>query len=76
MTSFPLSYSELESGQMVKITLDTSGCQGQDNEVNYLEHVQVYIDMTYTQRGALEIWLTSPAGVYNVTPLDDVTCII
>ena len=46
------------------ISMETSGCEGQDNEVNYLEHVQVYLDMQYTHRGDIEIYLTSPNGKY------------
>ena len=42
--------------------METSGCHGQDNEVNYLEHVQVYLDMDYSDRGGVEIYLTSPNG--------------
>ncbi|XP_061173285.1 furin-like protease kpc-1, partial [Saccostrea echinata] len=40
----------------------TDGCRGTANEVNYLEHVQAKITLTYYRRGNLVIHLTSPSG--------------
>ncbi|KAK4883552.1 hypothetical protein RN001_006871 [Aquatica leii] len=45
-----------------KILFNTNGCQGSINEVTYLEHVEVVTDIKYTIRGALDIYVTSPAG--------------
>jgi len=52
----------MTSGREVVVTLKSTGCKGQDNEVNYLEHVILIIDMSYSRRGDLQILLTSPAG--------------
>ncbi|XP_052279881.1 neuroendocrine convertase 1-like isoform X2 [Dreissena polymorpha] len=52
----------IASGQEIDITINTSGCQGQHNEVNYLEHVELTLDMTFTKRGDLSIDLVSPDG--------------
>ncbi|OWF56741.1 neuroendocrine convertase 1-like [Mizuhopecten yessoensis] len=52
----------LQSGYKLDIDLTSSGCQGQDNEIRYLEHVQMQINMDYSKRGALHISLTSPSG--------------
>ncbi|XP_056022514.1 furin-like protease kpc-1 [Ostrea edulis] len=40
----------------------TDGCRGTANEVNYLEHVQAKLTLTYYRRGNLVIHLTSPSG--------------
>jgi len=52
----------MTSGREVVVTLRSTGCKGQDNEVNFLEHVILSIDMSYNRRGDLQILLTSPAG--------------
>jgi len=52
----------MTSGREVVVTLKSTGCKGQDNEVNFLEHVILSIDMSYSRRGDLQILLTSPAG--------------
>ncbi len=54
-------------GQEIVISIPTTGCAGQDNEINYLEHVQLYTTIEHSKRGTLEIYLKSPAsppGVY------------
>lgn len=56
---------DMRSGQEVTVVIESSGCAGQANEVNYLEHVQLFVDMSYTRRGDLEIYLTSPNGTYS-----------
>ncbi|XP_032514726.2 neuroendocrine convertase 1-like [Danaus plexippus] len=43
--------------ETVDITVKVSDC-----EVNYLEHVELYVNIEYTRRGALEIHLISPQG--------------
>lgn len=40
----------------------TDGCKGRNNEVNYLEHVQVKITLNYHRRGNAVIHITSPSG--------------
>jgi len=54
----------MTSGREVVVTLKSTGCKGQDNEVNFLEHVILSIDMSYSRRGDLQILLTSPTGVH------------
>jgi proprotein convertase subtilisin/kexin type 1 len=44
------------------LTFTTDGCAGLQNEINYIEHVQLIADINHNNRGRLEIWLTSPAG--------------
>ncbi|GLH05558.1 Uncharacterized protein GBIM_11158, partial [Gryllus bimaculatus] len=41
---------------------DTDACAGTDDEVNYLEHVQVEVNIDYPIRGELQVFLTSPSG--------------
>lgn len=44
------------------VSFNTDACKGQQNEVNYLEHVQLVSDIDYSRRGNLAIYLTSPNG--------------
>ncbi|XP_060062546.1 neuroendocrine convertase 1-like [Ylistrum balloti] len=53
----------LSSGHKLDIDLTSSGCSGQGNEINFLEHIQMQITMDYSKRGALHISLTSPSGI-------------
>ena len=41
------------------------GCEGENNAVRFLEHIQLYVTITYTRRGALKINITSPHGRIN-----------
>uniref|UniRef100_A0A914L1P7 P/Homo B domain-containing protein n=1 Tax=Meloidogyne incognita TaxID=6306 RepID=A0A914L1P7_MELIC len=54
----------IENGTSLNATLYTGGCSdnGQDNRVNFLEHVQAIIDVDTFTRGLIEIYLTSPKG--------------
>ncbi|ELT90904.1 hypothetical protein CAPTEDRAFT_121853 [Capitella teleta] len=52
----------LNSGEKVEISVESTGCKDQMAEVVYLEHVEVVVDMTYTDRGHIEILLVSPQG--------------
>lgn len=45
-----------------EILFNTDGCAGTTEEIKFLEHVEVLINIAYTVRGALEMRLTSPAG--------------
>ncbi|CAB3995406.1 Neuroendocrine convertase 1, partial [Paramuricea clavata] len=49
-----------EKGLTVKIK--ANGCQGNQDELRYLEHVQLVLTLDYTRRGDLAIDLTSPMG--------------
>uniref|UniRef100_A0A194AJ20 Putative neuroendocrine convertase 1-like protein isoform X6 n=1 Tax=Pinctada fucata TaxID=50426 RepID=A0A194AJ20_PINFU len=64
----------LRSKQEVEIKIKTTGCKGQANEINYLEHVQFIITMDYTKRGDLSLNATSASGVETMLlsqrPLD------
>lgn len=45
----------------ITVTLYTDGCEGTDNHIRYLEHVQARITMTATRRGEICIFLSSPS---------------
>ncbi|KAL8609162.1 hypothetical protein ACOMHN_032378 [Nucella lapillus] len=53
---------ELKTGREVQVEIDTDGCQGQDKEINYLEHVIFVFTMDYTHRGAISAFAKSPSG--------------
>ena len=55
-------FSEILSGKPIKVEIETTGCRDQPNEINYLEHVQLFLTIEYTRRGDLHINLTSPNG--------------
>ncbi|KAK6179824.1 hypothetical protein SNE40_012095 [Patella caerulea] len=52
----------LKSNQTLEIEINTSGCKGQANEVNYIEHVQLKLTLDYTKRGAVSVYLISPSN--------------
>ncbi|XP_078071543.1 neuroendocrine convertase 1 [Mustelus asterias] len=56
----------LEAGGEITIEIPTKGCEGQDNNIKALEHVQMEATIEYTRRGDLHITLTSPAGTNTV----------
>ena len=53
-------------GEEVVVTITTQGCQGQENEINYLEHVQVFVNISHNHRGNLAIYLKSPQGKFVI----------
>ena len=59
-----LSNRNLNSGNMVEVMIETNGCHGQDNEINFLEHVQFIFTLNYSKRGAISIASVSPSGQY------------
>ena len=57
---------ELSSQGSLEVTFDVPRCIGKDQKsVNFLEHVQLTLDMTYSRRGAIDIELISPNGKVN-----------
>ena len=58
----PLYFRGIASQVNTVITFTTDGCSGLENEINYIEHVQLIADINHSNRGRLEIWLTSPSG--------------
>ncbi|MEJ1278826.1 proprotein convertase subtilisin/kexin type 2 [Cricetulus griseus] len=62
------------TGKLV-LTLETNACEGKENFVRYLEHVQAVITVNATRRGDLNINMTSPMGTKSILlsrrPRDD-----
>ncbi|CAL1543881.1 unnamed protein product [Lymnaea stagnalis] len=58
---------EVTPGNYVEVEFTTNGCEGQDNEVNFLEHIQVIMDMDHEKRGKVYAEVQSPMG--TITPL-------
>lgn len=46
----------------VEISIKTDGCKGTENEINFLEHVELRVNIIYSNRGSLEVFLVSPSG--------------
>ncbi|XP_007554353.1 neuroendocrine convertase 1 [Poecilia latipinna] len=57
---------ELKAAGEITIEIPTKACEGQENAIGSLEHVQVEASIEYTRRGDLHITLTSPAGTTTV----------
>uniref|UniRef100_A0A8C5MCN3 Neuroendocrine convertase 2 n=1 Tax=Leptobrachium leishanense TaxID=445787 RepID=A0A8C5MCN3_9ANUR len=53
------------SGKLI-LTLTTDACEGKENFVRYLEHVQAVITVNSTRRGDLNINMTSPMGTKSI----------
>uniref|UniRef100_G1LFU2 Neuroendocrine convertase 2 n=1 Tax=Ailuropoda melanoleuca TaxID=9646 RepID=G1LFU2_AILME len=62
------------TGKLV-LSLTTDACEGKENFVRYLEHVQAVITVNATRRGDLNINMTSPMGTKSILlsrrPRDD-----
>ncbi|XP_064823845.1 LOW QUALITY PROTEIN: neuroendocrine convertase 1-like [Oncorhynchus masou masou] len=56
----------LKAAGEITIEIPTKACNGQDNAVLSLEHVQVEASIEYTRRGDLHITLTSPSVTSTV----------
>lgn len=61
-TSYSGIPRNLVSGKEVSIHIKTNACIGTYNETNFLEHVQIILDVDYNNRGVLEIDVISPQG--------------
>ncbi|CAH1118844.1 unnamed protein product [Phaedon cochleariae] len=54
--------STLTGEHPVEIFIPTTGCKGSDQEIRYLEHVEVRVNIQFSIRGALQVHLVSPSG--------------
>ena len=52
-------------GGTLAITIDTSACEGSDEEIKKLEHVTLTISFQHRRRGDVSIDLFSPSGTRN-----------
>ncbi|NP_001135738.1 neuroendocrine convertase 2 precursor [Danio rerio] len=66
---------KIQSGNKLLLSISTDACQGKDNFVRYLEHVQAVITVNASRRGDLNINMTSPMGTKSILlsrrPRDD-----
>lgn len=67
--------SKIQSGNKLVLAINTEACQGKDNFVRYLEHVQAVVTVNASRRGDLNINMTSPMGTKSILlsrrPRDD-----
>ncbi|KAG9487990.1 hypothetical protein GDO78_007669 [Eleutherodactylus coqui] len=56
----------LKSEDEITIEIPTRACEGQDNFIMSLEHMQFEVTIEYSRRGDLHITLTSPSGTKTV----------
>jgi subtilisin-like proprotein convertase family protein len=62
MVETSVNHENLDSHVKFTAQVESNGCLGESTEVNYLEHVQAVISLTYLRRGDVIIYLTSPMG--------------
>ncbi|UJR09147.1 hypothetical protein I4U23_013395 [Adineta vaga] len=53
---------KLSAKHSLIIDFEVTGCERENNVIRFLEHIQLYITISYTNRGALKINITSPRG--------------
>ena len=53
---------KIDANHPIEIDFQVTGCEGENNVIHFLEHIQLYITISYTRRGALKINITSPYG--------------
>jgi proprotein convertase subtilisin/kexin type 5 len=58
----PVDTKERTIQEDLIVSMNTNACEGTDNAVNYLEHVQARISLKFQPRGNLRITLISPSG--------------
>ncbi|KAG8000158.1 Neuroendocrine convertase 2 [Nibea albiflora] len=70
-----LEANKIQSGNKLVLAINTEACQGKDNFVRYLEHVQAVVTVNASRRGDLNINMTSPMGTKSILlsrrPRDD-----
>ena len=54
----------LTNNSPARLLFQCDSCLGTPNQVNYLEHVEVLVTISYPIRGHLEIDLISPSGIF------------
>ena len=55
----------LTTGKLV-LTLTTDACEGKENFIHYLEHIQAVVTVNVTRRGDLNINMMSPVGTKSI----------
>lgn len=58
-------FSEINDESVTVIKFQTDSCEGQKNEINFLEHIQLVLDAHYPIRGHLSISIISPRGLVS-----------
>ncbi|VDO57778.1 unnamed protein product [Onchocerca flexuosa] len=67
ITTFPTFLKREINDEIVTVVkFHTDACEGQKNEINFLEHVQLILDAYYPIRGHLSISIISPKGLLSM----------
>uniref|UniRef100_A0AAQ4QQ15 Neuroendocrine convertase 2 n=1 Tax=Gasterosteus aculeatus aculeatus TaxID=481459 RepID=A0AAQ4QQ15_GASAC len=66
---------KIQTGNKLVLVINSEACQGKDNFVRYLEHVQAVVTVNASRRGDLNVNMTSPMGTKSILlsrrPRDD-----
>ncbi|CAF1100081.1 unnamed protein product [Adineta ricciae] len=57
-----LQAQKIANKHPVVLDFQVTGCEGEHNVIRFLEHIELYVTISYTSRGALNINITSPQG--------------
>jgi hypothetical protein len=63
-SEFIVSRVVVVDGRLTSSTIRMDGCHNTDNEVNYIEQVQIVLTIDSDYRGGLTVSLTSPSGTH------------
>ena len=56
----------MKNNNRIKSVITTDGCAGTINEVNFIEQVVFVVTIASSNRGGLEINITSPSGTKSM----------
>jgi subtilisin-like proprotein convertase family protein len=59
---FKIKSNTVQKIDAIEATLTTDACYNSENEVNFIEQVEIVVSIQAPVRGNLEIFLTSPMG--------------
>lgn len=62
MCLIPFRPRTLLYGKPVSLIFNVNHCPNENTSVEFLEHVEIETTIKYTNRGALQMYLTSPHG--------------
>lgn len=65
-TAYRREWKQIDPLKPKLVEFMSDSCRGTDNEINYIEHIQVTTTIQFSNRGALQIDLVSPRG-RNIT---------
>lgn len=63
---FKIRYTIHHDDNRIESDIDTDSCKNTDNEVNFIEQVEIVVSIRASNRGKLEINITAPSGTKSI----------